>query len=88
MLNKINFYDEIKLFMEYFIEVFFIVIIIQLMSDKINNNTINILKELKISFIISCILYIAKIINVNLVNNCRQGLHYGISAVFLSRYAI
>ena len=88
MSNNIELYNEIKIFIEYFIEAFFIVIIIQIMSDKIDNNNISILKELKMSFIIACILYIAKSINPECVINVKQGLHYSLSAVFLSQYAI
>jgi hypothetical protein len=88
MLSNIELYNEIKIFIEYFIEAFFIVIIIQIISDKIDNNNINILKELKVSFFIACILYIAKSINSDCVTNVKQGLHYAISGVFLSQYAL
>lgn len=88
MLSNIELYDEIKIFTEYFIEAFFVVIVIQIVSDKIDNNTIIIVNELKVSFFIACILYIAKCINKEIVANCQQGMAYSISAVFLSRYAI
>lgn len=86
--KDIDWYVEIKSFIGFFMESFLIVIIIQLVSDKIDNNSINYIKELKVSLLIASILYIAKCVNSDLNQNIRQGMAYAISGVFLSKYNV
>jgi len=81
-------YTELKVFGGFFIEIFLLLIIIQLISDKIDNNNINFYKEIKMALVIACILYVAKIIHQDTSDNIRQGMHYAISGVFLSQYPI
>lgn len=83
-----NSYIEFKIFIEFFIETFLILIVIQIVSDKIDNNNINVLNDLKLSLIIATILYIARSINNDLNSNIRQGFAYAISTVFLAKYNI
>lgn len=89
-LNKHSFdwYSEIKLFIQFYIESFLVLIAIQLVSDKIDNNDINWIKDAKIALLLAIILYIAKTINDEARANISQGIHYGISSVFLAKYFI
>jgi hypothetical protein len=81
-------YNEIKLFIKFFIEAYLILIIIQLISKNINNNTINYLKDAKTALLVAVIVYIAKCINQDLCDNVRQGMAYAVSTVFISLYPI
>lgn len=83
-----DFHNEFKIFSRFFIEVFLLLIIIQIISNKIDNNDINYIRDIKMALIISSILYIAKYINSDASENILQGLHYSVSAVFLSQYLI
>ena len=87
-IQSFDLYTEIKVFTKFFIESFLILIVIQLVSDKIDNDKIEIIKQIKISLLIAIILYVAKCIDTNTSDNISQGLHYGISSVFLSKYLI
>lgn len=86
--NSFNWYNEIKLFIQFYIESFLVLITIQLVSDKIDNNNINWIKDAKIALLLAIILYIAKMINDEARANISQGIHYGISSVFLAKYFI
>jgi hypothetical protein len=81
-------YTELKLFIRFFIEAFLLLIVIQLISDKIDNNKISYYKEIKVATIVAIILYIAKWISQDSSDNIRQGMHYAISGAFLSQYPI
>jgi hypothetical protein len=81
-------YTEIKIFLKFFIETFLLLLIIQLVSDKIDNSQIKLIKDSKISLLIATILYITNYINKDMSANISQGLAYGMSGVFLSKYAI
>ena len=87
-MNEITFdlLTEIKTFIKFFIESFFVLIIVQLVSDKIDNDKIEWYKEAKIAFLIAIILYVTKCINKEMCDNISQGFAYGISGVFLSKY--
>ena len=87
-IKQLDYYTEIRSFLEFFIEAFFVLITIQLVSDKVDNNSIVIFKEIKVSLLIAVILYIAKCINTDLNQNIRQGFCYIISGVFLSKYHV
>jgi hypothetical protein len=80
--TEMNYLIELKLFIGFFIESLLVLIVIQLVSDK----PINIGKECTISFLLAIIIYIARLINEEMRANILQGLHYGISTVFLSHY--
>ena len=88
MFESVDWYTELKIFMKYFIESFLLLIVIQLVSDKINNNSISYIKEAKTALMISIVIYIAKCISQDASDNVRQGMHYSISAVFLSQYNV
>ena len=79
---------DFQVFSRFFIEVFLLLIIIQIVSNKVDNNDINYIRDIKMALIISSILYIAKYINSDACDNILQGLHYSISGVFLSQYII
>lgn len=79
---------EFQIFSRFFIEIFLLLIIIQIISNKVDNNDINYIRDIKMALIISIILYMAKYINSNASENILQGLHYSVSAVFLSQYLI
>lgn len=81
-------HKEFNIFFKFFIEVFLLLIIIQIVSNKVDNNDINYIKDIKMAIIISTILYIAKYINNDASDNILQGLHYSVSAVFLSQYLV
>ena len=80
--------SEIKIFGGYFIEMYLLLLIIQVLSDKVNNNNINYFKDMKMALMIAMILYIAKCISEDYSANIRQGCHYVISAVFMSSYNV
>lgn len=86
--ERFNWNAEIKLFLEFFTETFLLLITVQLISDKVNNNTIQVLRDAKTALLIAVIVYIAQYINVDAKNNILQGFHYAISGVFLSKYVI
>lgn len=86
--EKINWLSELKIFGGYFIEMYLLLLIIQILSDKIDNNNINYFKDIKMGLIIATILYIARSISDEIQQNIRQGCHYAISSVFLSKYPI
>ena len=86
MDQEIDYYTEFKIFAEFFIEAFLILITIQLVSDKVDNSKIHWIKDAKISLLIAIILYIAKCINAEASENIKQGLHYAISSAFLAKY--
>lgn len=81
-------YSETKIFFEYFIEAFLILITIQLVSDKINNNDIDFIKEFRMGLLIGMVLYIARCINPEMKNNISQGLAYAVSGVILAKYSV
>jgi hypothetical protein len=81
-------YNELKVFGGFFIEMYLLLIIIQILSDKINNNTISFYKDIKMSLIIATILYIARSISEDYSANIRQGCHYMLSGVFMSSYNV
>ena len=87
-LEEFSWYKEFKLFGGYFIEAYLVLLIIQLVSDKIDNSTINYHKDIKLALLIATILYIAKTINQDICNNVRQGFAYAVSGVFISQYPI
>lgn len=87
-IEEINWLSELKIFGGYFIEMYFLLLIIQIISDKVDNNTINYFKDIKMALIIAIILYIAKCINEDYSANIRQGCHYVLSAVFMSSYNV
>jgi NADH:ubiquinone oxidoreductase subunit 4 (subunit M) len=86
--QKFCWYTELKTFGGYFIEMYLLLLIIQILSDKIDNSTINYFKDIKVATIIAIILYIAKWISQDSSDNIRQGMHYAISGAFLSQYPI
>ena len=81
-------YSETKIFFEYFMEAFLILITIQLVSDKINNNDIDFIKELRMGLVIAIVLYTARCINPEMKNNISQGLAYAVSGVILAKYSV
>jgi len=87
-MEVIDWYAELKLFSRFFIESFLLLIIIQLVSDKIDNNNISYYKEIKMGLLIAIILYIAKCINTDMQQNISQGMHYVISGVFMAKYNV
>ena len=88
MYKDFDWYTELKIFMKFFIESFLLLIVIQLISDKIDNNSINYIKEVNTALLIAIVIYIAKCISQDASDNVRQGMHYSISAVFLSKYNV
>lgn len=80
--------EEIKIFLKFFAEVFMLLIIIQLVSKKIDNKDIRTSHELKVALVVASILYMAKLISQDSCDNIRQGFHYAISGVFLGNYSI
>ena len=87
-MNISEMYTELKIFGRFFIETFLLLIIIQLISDKIDNNNINYIKDIKMALLIAIILYIAKCISNDMQQNISQGMHYVISGVFMTNYNV
>ena len=88
MFEKVDIYLETRLFAEYFVEAFLILITIQLVSDRINNGDIDVMKEARMGLLIATILYAAKCINPEISANVLQGLAYAISGVILAKYRV
>lgn len=86
--QEFSWLSELKLFARFFIETYLLLIIIQLVSDKVDNNNINYYKEVRMALLVTIILYIAKCISVDMQQNISQGMHYAISGVFLSQYNV
>jgi len=86
--SETDWYMEMKIFVEFFIEVLLIIITIQYVSDNIDNDKISWSKAIRMGLLIATILYVAKCLNEDLNHNIRQGLAYAISSVFLSKYAL
>ena len=84
----IDIIHEAKLFISFYIESLLVLITIQIVSDKINNNDINIFNDNKIALLLALIMYIAVCINKEMKDNISQGIHYGISTVFLAKYLV
>lgn len=87
-LEEINLLSELKIFGGYFIEMYLLLLIIQILSDKIDNSTINYFKDIKMALLISSIVYIARCINEDYSANIRQGCHYILSGVFMANYNV
>ena len=87
-LQEIFFLPELKIFGGYFIEMYLLLLIIQIISDKVDNNNINYYKDIKMALMIATILYIAKWISEDYCSNIRQGCHYVLSGVFMSNYNV
>lgn len=79
---------ELKIFGGYFIEMYLLLLIIQILSDKIDNKNINYYKDIKMALIIATILYIARSISEDYSANIRQGCHYILSGVFMASYNV
>lgn len=79
---------EAKLLIRFFIESFLLLIVIQIVSDKVDNNNINYYRDIRMAVIITIVLYIAKCINNEMRQNISQGMHYAISGVFIAKYII
>lgn len=86
MEEPVDWYSELKTFGKFFMEIYLLLIIIQYVSDKVDNKNINFYKESKMAFIIAIILYIARYISVETQQNISQGFHYYVSGVFLASY--
>lgn len=79
---------EAKMLIRFFIEAFLLLVLIQVISDKIDNNSINYYREAKTAITIAIILYTAKYINSEMQQNISQGMHYAISGVFIAKYIV
>ena len=86
--EEFNLYTELKVIAHFFIEIYLLLIIVQYISEKIDNNTINYLKDAKIAAVVSIILYIAKLINLEAQLNISQGMHYTIAGAVMAKYNI
>jgi len=86
--QNFNWFLETKLFIRFFIEAFLLLVLIQIISDKINNNSINYYREARMAIVIAIILYTAKYINNEMQQNISQGMHYAISGVFIAKYVV
>ncbi len=86
MKEEINWSEEIRSFLGFFLEAFLVIIFVQIISDKIHNNDINYIKEANLALFVGGILYFTKSINPDLNSNIRQGFAYAISGVFLTKY--
>jgi hypothetical protein len=72
----------------YFIEMYLLLLIVQILSDKIDNKNISYVKDIKMALIIATILYIARSISEDYSANIRQGCHYILSGVFMASYNV
>jgi len=86
--EKIDWLTELKIFIRFFIEAYLVLLVIQLVSEKIDNKNISYVKDIKLALAIAIILYIAKMISQDICDNVRQGMAYAVSGVFISQYPI